>query len=99
MKKKVLALLLGTCMVASLLAGCGSGDKPADANAGNDANAGDDANAGGNDAAGGDDANAGGDAAGGDDANAGGGDTAGGDFNFEIIVKSYQSSYWQVLPA
>ncbi|MCI9151986.1 MAG: substrate-binding domain-containing protein [Lachnospiraceae bacterium] len=95
MKKKVLALLLGTCMVASLLAGCGSGDKPADANAGNDANAGDDANAGGNDAAGGDDANAGGDAAGGDDANAGGGDTAGGDFNFEIIVKSYQSSYWQ----
>ena len=95
MKKKVLALLLGTCMVASLLAGCGSGDKPADANAGNDANAGDDANAGGDDAAAGDDANAGDDAAGGDDANAGGGDTAGGDFNFEIIVKSYQSSYWQ----
>lgn len=83
MKKKVLAMLLGACMVASVLSGCGgSGDANADANA--DAS-GEDANAGGEDAnAGGEDANAGG-----EDAN------AGKDYTFEIIVKSYQSSYWQ----
>lgn len=53
MKKKILATLLATCMIASLVVGCGGGDKEADKSAS--------------------------------------GDKA----HFEIIVKSFQSTYWQ----
>ncbi len=74
MKKKILALLLGACMVASVLAGCGGQEAGGDANA----------NAGGEEA--------GGEAAGGE---AAGGEETKGGYTFEIIVKSYQSSYWQ----
>lgn len=58
MKKKVLALMLGTCMVASLAVGCGGGSSEESAPAEETTE-------------------------------------AGGDYSFEIIVKSYQSSYWQ----
>ena len=81
MKKKLLAMLLGTCMAASLFAGCGSspsGNTDANANADANTQKSDDA------------ANAGDNA--GDDAST---PEAGGDYSFEIIVKSYQSSYWQ----
>ncbi len=57
MKKKILALLLGAAMAASLIAGCGSGD--GDSKTETDSQKGDD------------------------------------EYSFEIIVKSYQSSYWQ----
>lgn len=83
MKKKVLALLMVMVMALALLAGCGGGG-----NSGGSGNAG--ANAGAN--AGGDTGNAGGDTTGGD---TGSDAAAGGDYTFEIIVKSYQSSYWQ----
>lgn len=63
MKKKVLAVLLGGCMVVGMLAGCGSkadGDtKKAD----------------------------------GDTKTDGSGDSKG--YHFEVVVKSFQSSYWQ----
>ena len=62
MKKKVLAVLLGGCMVVGMLAGCGSngGDtKTAD----------------------------------GDTKTEGSGDSKG--YHFEVVVKSFQSSYWQ----
>lgn len=75
MKKKVLALLMGTCMVASLFAGCGgspSGKTDTNANADADTQKGDDAAD--------------------DSADA---PQTGGDYTFEIIVKSYQASYWQ----
>ena len=58
MKKKVLAVLLGGCMVAGLVAGCGSKD---------DGKATD----------------------GGDSGEGGGG------YHFEVVVKSFQSTYWQ----
>lgn len=87
MKKKVLASLLCVAMAATMVVGCGSSS---DANAPAD-NAADDAK---DDAA--DDAkdDAADDAASDADAS---NDTAsaGGDYHFEIIVKSYQSSYWQ----
>ena len=60
MKKKVLAVLLGGCMVAGLLAGCGGG--------GDDAKPSDDGSK--------------------DSGKSGG-------YNFEVVVKSFQSSYWQ----
>lgn len=60
MKKKVLAVLLGGCMVAGLLAGCGGG--------GDDAKTSDDGSK--------------------DSGKSGG-------YNFEVVVKSFQSSYWQ----
>lgn len=62
MKKKVLAVLLGGCMVVGMLAGCGfnGGDtKKAD----------------------------------GDTKTDGSGDSKG--YHFEVVVKSFQSSYWQ----
>ena len=62
MKKKVLAVLLGGCMVVGMLAGCGSkadDTKPAD-----DGNK-----------------------------TEGSGDSKG--YHFEVVVKSFQSSYWQ----
>jgi len=89
MKKKVLASLLCVAMAATMVVGCGSSS---DANAPAD-NAADDAE----DDAAADDAKddaAADDAASDADAS---NDTAsaGGDYHFEIIVKSYQSSYWQ----
>ena len=62
MKKKVLAVLLGGCMVVGMLAGCGSkadDTKKAD----------------------------------GDTKTEGSGDSNG--YHFEVVVKSFQSSYWQ----
>ena len=61
MKKKILAVLLGGCMVAGLLAGCGGGS---------DSSSGDSASS--------------------DDSSSGGGD-----YHFEVVVKSFQSTYWQ----
>lgn len=84
MKKKVLASLLCVAMAATMVVGCGSKDAaaPADDTTTDDA-ATDDAAT---DDAATDDAAT-------DDAAA---DTAdGGDYHFEVIVKSYQSSYWQ----
>lgn len=81
MKKKLMALLLGSCMVVGLLAGCGS--KPAEGNAENNPPAGDQQE----EPSGGEDKT--------DEPSDEGGETAGGDFTFEIIVKSFQSSYWQ----
>ena len=63
MKKKVLAVLLGGCMVAGLLAGCGGGDTKTTDN--------------GSDAAESDEG------------------SGGGDYSFEVVVKSFQSTYWQ----
>ena len=60
MKKKVLAVLLGGCMVAGLLAGCGGG--------GDDAKTYDDGSK--------------------DSGKSGG-------YNLEVVVKSFQSTYWQ----
>ena len=62
MKKKVLAVLLGGCMVVGMLAGCGS--------KGNDTKTTDDGNK-----------------------TDGSGDSKG--YHFEVVVKSFQSSYWQ----
>ena len=62
MKKKVLAVLLGGCMVVGMLAGCGS---KADATKKAD----------------------------GDTKTEGSGDSKG--YHFEVVVKSFQSSYWQ----
>ena len=62
MKKKVLAVLLGGCMVVGMLAGCGSkadDTKKADGHTKTD----------------------------------GSGDSKG--YHFEVVVKSFQSSYWQ----
>lgn len=84
MKKKVLTTLLCVSLAATLLAGCGGGeDKSANADP---APATDDAAPATDDAEPATD-----DAASGDTAEA----TTGGDYKFEIIVKSYQSSYWQ----
>ena len=83
MKKKVLTTLLCVSLAATLLAGCGGGaDKSANADA---APVTDDA------APATDDAAPATDDAASDDTAA----TTGGDYKFEIIVKSYQSSYWQ----
>ena len=80
MKKKVLALLLVMAMALALLVGCGGGNSGGNSSGGNSGgNTG--ANAGGN--------------SGGDTGSDASGDAAGGDYTFEIIVKSYQSSYWQ----
>lgn len=87
MKKKVLATLLGVCMVAGMAAGCG-GNKAAEteAPAANTEAAADETVAAGTDAA--EDA----DDAAEEEAPAAEGDK---DYKFEVIVKSYQSSYWQ----
>ena len=62
MKKKVLAVLLGGCMVVGMLAGCGSkGGETKTTDEGNKTE--------------------------------GSGDSKG--FHFEVVVKSFQSSYWQ----
>ena len=82
MKKKVLALLLVMAMALALLVGCGGGG-----NSGG--------NAGGNSSGGNSGGNAGANAGGNSGGDTGSDSTAGGDYTFEIIVKSYQSSYWQ----
>ena len=64
MKKKVLAVLLGGCMAAGLLAGCGGGNDAASSGESTDAAA--------------------------EDSSSGGGD-----YHFEVVVKSFQSTYWQ----
>ena len=64
MKKKVLAVLLGGCMVAGLLAGCGGGDKATTSDNGDAATSEEDS-------------------------------SGGGDYTFEVVVKSFQSTYWQ----
>lgn len=56
MKKKVLAVLLGGCMVAGLMAGCGSNETTTDE---------------------------------------GGDDSSSSSYHFEVVVKSFQSTYWQ----
>ena len=79
MKKKVLALLL--VMALALLVGCGGGGNSGGNSSGGNSGGNTGANAGGN--------------SGGDTGSDASGDAAGGDYTFEIIVKSYQSSYWQ----
>lgn len=68
MKKKVLAVLLGGCMVVGMLAGCGGGDD-AKKDEGTKTEATDEGKK---------------------DESKGGGD-----YHFEVVVKSFQSSYWQ----
>ena len=68
MKKKVLAVLLGGCMVVGMLAGCGGGGDDAKKDEGTKTEATDE----------------------GKDESKGGGD-----YHFEVVVKSFQSSYWQ----
>lgn len=58
MKKKVLAVLLGGCMVAGLLAGCGGDSKEASDEGSKDSG-------------------------------------KSGGYSFEVVVKSFQSTYWQ----
>lgn len=81
MKKKVLALLLVMAMALALLVGCGGGGNSGGNSSGGNSGGNTGANAGGN--------------SGGDTGSDASGDAAGGDYTFEIIVKSYQSSYWQ----
>lgn len=81
MKKKVLALLLVMAMALALLVGCGGGGNSGSNSSGGNSGGNTGANAGGN--------------SGGDTGSDASGDAAGGDYTFEIIVKSYQSSYWQ----
>lgn len=63
MKKRVLAVLLGGCMVAGLLAGCGGSPSSSNSDSSSNDNS----------------------------ADAG----SGKDYHFEVVVKSFQSSYWQ----
>ncbi len=81
MKKKVLALLLVMAMALALLVGCGGGGNSGGNSSGGNSGGNAGANAGGN--------------SGGDTGSDASDSTAGGDYTFEIIVKSYQSSYWQ----
>ena len=69
MKKKVLAVLLGGCMVVGMLAGCGGGGDDAKKDEGTKTEATDEGKK---------------------DESKGGGD-----YHFEVVVKSFQSSYWQ----
>lgn len=64
MKKRVLAVLLGGCMVAGLLAGCGGSSSSSSSDSSSDSAKSD-------------------------------GDSGKG-YHFEVVVKSFQSSYWQV---
>ena len=64
MKKRVLAVLLGGCMVAGLLTGCGGSSSSSSSDSSSDSAKSD-------------------------------GDSGKG-YHFEVVVKSFQSSYWQV---
>lgn len=79
MKKKVLATLMSVAMVAALIVGCGSQEASAPAAEEAPAAAEEAAPAADEEAPAAEEAAA----------------TTGGDYSFEIIVKSYQSSYWQ----
>ncbi len=81
MKKKVLAVVMSAAMIATLLAGCGGKSEDTTAPAA-DTSASDTAA----DTAADTSADSSSDEA---------ATTAGGNYKFEIIVKSYQSSYWQ----
>lgn len=88
MKKKVLATLLSVSLVAALLVGCGSDSGSSSSSSStNDAASSTASDAGSDDAGAADTGSS-------DDAGAAAA-TTGGDYKFEIIVKSYQSSYWQ----
>ena len=63
MKKRVLAVLLGGCMVAGLLAGCGGSSSSSSSDSSSD--------------------------------NAKSDGDSGKGYHFEVVVKSFQSSYWQ----
>jgi len=80
MKKKVLAVVMSAAMIATLLVGCGGKSEETTTTPAADDTASTDAA----------DDTASTDAA--DDTAT---DAAGGNYKFEIIVKSYQSSYWQ----
>ncbi|MDE7340441.1 MAG: substrate-binding domain-containing protein [Lachnospiraceae bacterium] len=86
MKKKVLATLMSVSLVAALLVGCGDSGSTATSSTTTDSSTTDTAASSG-DTAPADTATT--------DAAATDGAAAGGDYTFEIIVKSYQSSYWQ----
>jgi len=81
MKKKVLASIVSAAMIATLLAGCGGAAAPA-------APAADAAPAATEEAAPAEEAPAA-------EAEAPAADAAAGDLDFKIVVKSFQSSYWQ----
>lgn len=85
MKKKVLATLLCASMVGTMLVGCGGSDAPASAPAATEEAPAEEAPA---------EEPAAEEPAAEEEAPAEEA-TTGGDYNFEIIVKSYQSSYWQ----
>lgn len=88
MKKKILATLLCASLAATLLAGCGGSGNDA-SSASSDAATTDESKPAEDNTA--DDADAATEAE--EDTTAVA--TTGGDYKFEIIVKSYQSSYWQ----
>jgi len=93
MKKRVLATLMSVSMVAALLVGCGdSGSAPASSSTTDSSSTDTAATSGDTSAATTGDASS----ETTDDASSASTDAAaGGDYTFEIIVKSYQSSYWQ----
>ena len=86
MKKKVLASLLSVAMMATLIVGCGSDSGSSSAPAADNSAA---------EAPAAEAPAAEAPAAEAPAAEAPAADTSGGDYRFEIIVKSYQSSYWQ----
>ena len=81
MKKRVLATLMSVSLVAAMLVGCGNSDSTP-ASSSNDSSTSKTESSG-------DSSSASTDASSTDTA------STGGDYKFEIIVKSYQSSYWQ----
>lgn len=87
MKKKVLATLMSVSLVAALLVGCGDSGSTATSSTTADSSSTTDSSSTDTAASSSDSAST--DTAASSDA------AAGGDYTFEIIVKSYQSSYWQ----
>lgn len=87
MKKKVLATLMSVSLVAALLVGCGDSGSAATSSTTADSSSTTDSSSTDTAASSSDSAST--DTAASSDA------AAGGDYTFEIIVKSYQSSYWQ----
>ena len=81
MKKKILSVVLCTAMVTSMLVGCGGKEKESSAPAADDSTSKTIAESTPAEDSSSEETPA--------------GESAGGDFKFEIIVKSYQSSYWQ----
>ena len=96
MKKKILATLMSAAMVAALLAGCGSSAAPAASSAAPAASEAPAASSAAPASEAPASTAAASTAASTEAASAAAGDVkANGDYKFEIIVKSYQSSYWQ----